>query len=204
MDNIIDDLRGDDLQLTEGINTAVINTQAANFVLKAAGRPQADNITFLVDSSQNIANTLIAPASRDLDPKLTNMHWQLSVARYHPTQSASALGSLIAGGNLNLLRDKELIKQLQVYQDLWRGLEDSQDLTYRPFRNQTAFVGQKFGLSLFSNVPKEELIGLVRDNPELEGTLRALAEYSIIHHAEMVQTLKVTRELLVDLGKTSS
>jgi hypothetical protein len=203
MQSIADDLRNDERQLLEGIDTAVINIQAANFALHAASRPVADNVTFLVDSSDTIGNLLTAPSWQELDPKLTNKLWQLSVSRFYPVQSNSAFGSLVASGNLGLLQNQDLIRQLQIYQRRWSDIEVSQNLTYRPFRNQTAFVGQKFGLSMFTDIPQEQLVSLLSDNPELEGALRNLSEYSIIHHAQLVEAIKVTRELLVYLGKTT-
>lgn len=103
---------------------------------------------------------------------------------------------MVAGGRIGVLHDAELVNQLQIYQIRWRDIEESQNLTYRLCRNHATSVGQKFGLSIFSSLPEKDFITLIRDNPELEGALRTLAELSLIHYWQMVECQKIIHPLM--------
>lgn len=202
LQNIAEDLRNDVLQLTDGIDFAIQNTQAANFALHAANRPVAKGINFVTDTDSTAGNPMVA-SWQDFDTTRTEQLWSLSVARYHPTQSNAAFASLMATGNLNLIRDLDFVAQLQRYQLRWRDIEVSQNTTFRPFRNHTVFVGQKFGLSVFSDMPEADFIELIRNNPELEAALRTLSEYSVLHYRQLFETRMIAQELLAHLENTT-
>lgn len=199
--NIIEDLRSDEGTLFEGAAQAELNIRAANFALNAADRQLADNLEFSIESADGMANTIIAPDWQALDRTLTRRLWSLVVVRFHPTQSNSAFGSLVSGGNLNLIRDPALVAKLQRYQRRWRDLEIAQDTTFRPIRNHALFVGQKFGLSAFADMPEADFVTLVRETPELEASLRTLAEYALLHHQQLVFMKDENRALLIYLGE---
>jgi hypothetical protein len=199
--NIIEDLRSDEDTLSEGTAYAELNVRAANFTLNAAERQLASILEFSVDSADGMANTIIAPDWQQLDRTLTHRLWSLVVVRYHPAQSNAAFGSLVSGGNLNQIRDPALVAKLQRYQRRWRDLEIAQDTTFRPIRNQTLFVGQKFGLSAFVDMPEADFVTLIRKTPELEASLRTLAEYALLHHQQLVFMQGETRALLRYLGE---
>jgi hypothetical protein len=193
--NIREDLASDERQLAEGVASANRNTQAANYALTAAGREVADGVFFATMSSDQVQEDFSVPAQKDFDTRLDSRLWSISVVRYHPTQSSSAFDALMASGNLGLIRDAELVAALQQYQRRWWDIEVSQNSTLRPFRDHTVFVGQKFGLSPFSEMPAEDFIALVGDNKELEAALRTMAEYSLIHRELLAETLKANAAL---------
>ena len=193
--NIREDLASDERQLAEGVASANRNTQAANYALSAAGREVADGVFFATMSSDQVQEDFPIPAQQDFDKKLAPRLWSIAVVRYHPTQSSAAFDALMASGNLGLIRDGALVAALQQYQRRWGDIEVSQNSTLRPFRDHTVFVGQKFGLSAFSEMPEAEFIALVRDNKELEAALRTMAEYSLIHRELLAETLNVNAAL---------
>lgn len=198
--SILEDLASDERQLVEGIASANRNTQAANYALNAAGLQVADGVFFDVMSADQDRETFSVPEQQDFDSSLTLRLWSISVVRYHPTRSSAAFDTLMASGNLGLIRDAQLVAALQQYQRRWRDIEVSQNSTLRPFRDHTVFVGQKFGLSAFSEMPEAEYITLVQDNKELEAALRTMGEYSLIHRELLSETLKENAALKARLG----
>lgn len=192
---IREDLANDEWQLAEGISSADQNTQAANYALHAAGRQVAGGVNFVAMSPDEAGADYAAPDWQDFNSDLSSRLWSLSVVRFHPTQSSSALDALKASGNLRLIRDEGLIVELQEYEQRWGDIVVSQNMTLRPFRDRTIFVGQAFGLSAFSEMPEAEFIALVRDNRELEAALRTMAEYSLIHREMLSETLNLNRAL---------
>ncbi|MEM7053147.1 MAG: DUF6090 family protein [Pseudomonadota bacterium] len=198
--SIVDDLRSDELQLNDGIRMAENNIRAANYTLEQAGLRPIGNIEFASSSIDFSSGRLYIPQIQG-EFEQTNRLWSQAVVRYHPTQSSAAFDTLMATGDLGLIKDRELVQQLQTYQLLWNDIEGSQNTTFRPFRNQAIFVGQKFGLSPFTDMPEQEFVELVSKQSELEGTLRTIAEYSVIHRDLLEQTRKLNQELMARVSQ---
>ena len=198
--SIVDDLRSDALQLNDGIRVADTNIRAANYTLEQAGLNPVGNIEFATGSIDFSSGMLYVPEIYEA-PEQSNRLWSQAVVRYHPTQSSAAFDTLMATGDLGLIKDRELVQQLQTYQLLWNDIEGSQNTTFRPFRNQAIFVGQKFGLSPFIDMPERRFVDLVKNQPELEGTLRTMAEYSVLHRDLLEQTRKLNQELMARVDR---
>ncbi|GLQ22248.1 hypothetical protein GCM10007853_01220 [Algimonas ampicilliniresistens] len=198
--HIADDIKLDRVQLANGLNFARQNIVTANYVFELAGLDPVTQLKLPMDeiSALDITASII-PAP--IEPVLSDMDrlWSTAVLRFYPTQSTSALDSLTAAGNLSLVKDADIVRQLQLYRQLWLGLERSQDSTLKAFRDQTLFVGQKFGLSPFSDVAPDELATLIADNPELAGALMTLTEYTILHLRQIESQDKRADELLASL-----
>lgn len=184
--HITDDIGLDRGQLASGLNMAQQNIAAANYAFELAGLAPVTQLIMPVEEIEGLditSSLIVAPTN----PVLVNPDriWSASVVRFYPAQSGSALDSLMAAGNLSLIKDADIVRQLQLYRQLWLGLEGSQELTLRGLRDQTLFVGQKFGLSPFSEISPDALATLIAENPELAGALKTLTEYTILHLRQM-------------------
>lgn len=184
--NIADDIRHDRVELLAGVNLAGITIDAANTALGVAGletvsvvaMPHSD-ITALGGSSFAVGEP------RDFSPANERKLWTMTVVRYYPTQSDVALAALTAAGDLSLIRDAELVRELQLYRQLWRGLQEGQDLTYRRLRDAVLFAGQDSGLSPFTELAVEEFAAMLVDNPRLASSVRTLLEFTVLQKQQL-------------------
>ena len=199
IDNIKDDIRSDIKDLSNAIQMADINIRAANYTLVQTGFEPVTSFR-LATGGVNISRDLTTmPVPDTLPPEQTIRLWSDIVVRYHGVQSDTAFNTLLATGRLSLIRDRQLVRQLQTYRQSWADLKGSQDTTFKPVRDQTVFVGQKSGLSPFITLPEEEFFTLVREDQELRGALRTMLEYSILHREVLESTLTQAEELMAEL-----
>lgn len=195
--HIADDITLDRGQLANGINVARQNIVTANYVLELAGLDPVTQLKLPTDEITALgvfASIIEAPIDSVLSDE--DRLWSTAVVRFYPNQSTSALDSLTAAGNLSLIKDADIVRRLQICRQLWWGLERSQDMTLKGFRDQTLFVGQKFGLTPFSEIAPDALAALIAENPELAAALETLTEYTILHLRQMQAQDRRADELL--------
>ncbi len=198
--NIIVDLKADARDLQAGINLADVNIRAASYALDRAGLEPAATVGLAVEGAIVPGMRFDVPRPAEVSAEDRRRLRSLAVVRYHAVQSSTAFDTLMSTGRLDLIRDDELLARLQAYRAQWRDIETSQNTTFRPFRDQTIFVGQKQGLSPFIEMPEEEFVGLVRDTPELAGALRTMMEYGVLHRQQLYTARQTTLALLRSLG----
>lgn len=183
---IADDIASDRVELHSGIEFARQMIAAANYSLAAAGYQPVRTIAMpITDIPQLSSYAFSLPAPVEPPPDQRRSLWLRSVVRYYPTENGAAIEALTAGGDLSLIRNADLVRELLLYRQLWQGLEDSQASTYRPFRERAVFVGQELGLSPFTEMEPDKYFALLADNPGLESALRTLLEYTVLHNSQM-------------------
>ena len=132
--------------------------------------------------------------------------WSSAVLIGNVERSDTAFGALVNSGELGILRNKEIVRQLQGYQLIASAIEKSQDVTFRPARNSAIEVGQKFGLSVFSTVDEETFLGLVGSEPELAAALQSQMGWATGHYLMLAAAEQSAHELLLniqtELGET--
>ncbi|MCA8899925.1 MAG: hypothetical protein KDA53_01605 [Hyphomonas sp.] len=200
LENIVVDLQADAQNLQSGIDMAEINVRAAYYTLDRAGLAPAATIALPVNVATFPTGQVGMAAPAEMSDEDKQHLWALSVVRMYPGQNSTAFDTLMATGRLDLVRDHDFVAKLQAYRAQWEDVEAAQNTTFRSFRNQAVFVGQKQGLSPFIEMPEEEFLALVRDTPELAGTLRTMMEFSILHGQVLQSTRQTTLDLLHSLG----
>jgi hypothetical protein len=197
---IVVDLQADAQNLQSGIDMANINVRAAYYTLDQAGLAPTATITMPVNVRFLPGGQVGVAAPADMSDEDKRHLWTLSIVRLYPGQSSTAFDTLMATGRLDLVRDHDFVTKLQAYRAQWEDIEAAQNTTFRTFRNQAVFVGQKQGLSPFIEMPEEEFVALVRDTPELAATLRTMMEFSVLHGQSLQSTRQATLGLLHALG----
>ncbi|MCH5372736.1 MAG: hypothetical protein JJ992_02080 [Planctomycetes bacterium] len=190
------DLRADRRSLQEAIALADANIQAGNHALTAAGLDPVESVELPVQSSIAGESIEVPSFLTGMDDSMRESLWSRLVVRYFPSPNDAAFSTLVATGRLGLISDRSLVGALQSYKGQWDNLDTSQNRTLRPFRNQTVFVGQKYGLSPFGRLPEEEYLKLLLDHSDLRGAMRTHLEYVVIHRNLLAQTLELTEGLL--------
>ena len=195
---ILEDLRADRDTLKSGVDIAQVNINASNYALAKAGFDPVDRLGLPIANQNLIGGTEIKiPAPQAIPEAQKSQLWKLITIHYYPLHSDAAWSSLLAAGNLNIIKNKDLVRDLQKYDLLWASLESSNDNTYRSLRDQTVFVGQEFGLSPFSHNPEEYLITDLQENPKLVGATRTLLEFTVLYHRQ-IETVEAAAATLIE------
>ncbi|MEZ5918197.1 MAG: hypothetical protein R3C40_11655 [Parvularculaceae bacterium] len=181
---ILDDLRADRQMLKNAMEMAQVNIDASNQVFHKAGFAPVEVIAIPESIESLLEGAAIKPPSPSTLPEIQKANlWARITMHYYPSQSDAAVAALIATGNLHLIKDADLVRELQSYKSLWATLENANDTTFRPFRDRTVFAGQDLGLSPFTNISSDELTDHIEANPKLSAAIRTLAEFTILQHA---------------------
>ncbi|MEO1642027.1 MAG: DUF6090 family protein [Pseudomonadota bacterium] len=189
---ILDDIEDDLQNLNSAFESAALGTQATNELLVAAGLQPLTELKLPVSNAVlTETDTLIS----ELPETGTEQIWTAITVRYYPGQADAAFAGLMSAGDLSIISDLELANSLQRYRAVWDDTEVSQVSTFRPVRDRLVFVGQKFGLSPFKEIRKDELAALIAQNPEFEGAVRTMQEYGIVHW-QVLTTLRNDAEAL--------
>lgn len=183
---IADDIRRDREDLDVGRESALMSIRAANAALIAAGEPPTvavqfpnSNVGLLDYRSLDVSGAALEPLDMDASA------WTWITARYFPNASSAAFDSLVSTGRLGIIRNVELVRELQLYRQRWDGLEGSQRSIYRELRDRAVYAGEESGLTPFTDVDPAALGVLVRESPALRATMRTHLEYTILHLSQM-------------------
>ena len=199
---LLDDLRQDSLALNSASRAAQASLDAANIVLEKANLDPVTHISFSVQNVQT-SNEVIVDPPGPLNSYRASSFWTNITTRYYPAQNDAALNALIAAGNFSIVKDRQIVRDLQRYRTFWANVMISHDTTYRPFRNRTVFVGQKHGLSPFTNIDLDALVEIVRLDPEMQGVIRTTAEFAAFHR-ESLERLHEEAQILADRIEAAS
>jgi len=199
---LLDDLRQDSLQLASASEAAQLTIDAANIVLEEAGLEPITRVSFPVQNPQTNTDLLVTPPDA-LDDSHAIAFWTNITTRYFPAQNDAALNALIATGSFSIVKDREIVRDLQRYKTYWTNVMASHDNTYRPFRNRTVFLGQKHGLSPFTDIDLDALVEIVSLDPEMQGAIRTTAEFAVFHR-ESLEGLRREAKILMERVEAAS
>ena len=194
---VLDDLRSDKETLKSGLAATQINIEASNYILQKAGFSPLEGIVLPVTNRDVLGGSVfLAPSPNFISEEEKSQLWRNITIHLYPTQSDAAFGALIAAGNLSLIKDADLVRDLQTYTLLWAGMKNSNDTTHRPLRDRTVFVGQEFGLSPFSEISEDDLATLIETNPTLRAAVSTLLEFTLLHRGQSESLNQKADELI--------
>ena len=125
--------------------------------------------------------------------------WSSAILVGNVERSDTAFGALVNSGELGILRNNEIVRQLQEYQLIASAIEKSQDVTFRPARNSAIEVGHKFGLSVFSTVDEKTFLDLVGAEPELAATVQSQMGWATGHYVMLAAAERSAHELIQNI-----
>lgn len=201
---IATDLQGDIFEYSRTLSFSLDKISALNHILeKADNLPKssfADDYRdggrayneYLEDSDELHARGF---AERSL--LIKGQLWSRAVNVVNARPSTTAFVSLENSGELALLQNKGLVRQLQEYRQKTAGLLKTQDITLRPARDRASETGHLYGLSLFGEDDEDALIELVSTTPSLAAVLQSQLGYGKVHFTN----LSAANELAVLLLK---
>ena len=169
--------------------SAVRRIAAANYLLEASGRslPPGD-----LEVSLTIFEAPDIP--RVPDDELDRILGWLNLVRV-TVSTRNGYESLISSGNLGLIRNRELARDLQRYYGQYDDLLDTQKV-FRGFRNEGVRHAYQWGISAFDVRPVEDVVALVRDEDAFAAYVRTVREWAIAH-ANLLDDLKQETDVLL-------
>ncbi len=125
--------------------------------------------------------------------------WSYAILVGNVEKNATALDALVNSGDLGILGNKEIVRQLQEYRLITSAIEKSQDVTFRPSRDAAIGVGHKFGLSVHGTVDEEAFLELISTEPELAATLQSQLGWATGHYLMLAGANQSAHELLENI-----
>lgn len=122
--------------------------------------------------------------------------WSRSITMVFARPSTTGFVSLENSGELGLVQNKVLVRELQEYRQKTAGLLKTQDATLRPARDRASESGHLYGLSLFGEVDEETLIELVSETPSLAAVLQSQLGYGKAHFTNLSAANELAELLL--------
>ncbi|OFW98703.1 MAG: hypothetical protein A3E78_12745 [Alphaproteobacteria bacterium RIFCSPHIGHO2_12_FULL_63_12] len=183
VEGLIGDLDIDRAQYAQSLDTAEKRVVAAMASLEGAGLPPldfeaGDQGAGTVDYTFDLSRLATPPdAGRD-------RLWTDIVLGFHPTPSTMTYDAIAGAGDVTLIRDAELAKEIQGYYNLVSSVGD-QNEKILTLRRDALNTGALYGLAPFAYTPAQDYFRLVADNPQLAATIRIMATFVIFHRGEV-------------------
>ena len=185
--DLLEDLEADKASLSRSLKVNTLGIEAGNILLQQAGLEPIQSVTVSrqVDVlTSNVIEVEVPPKSNEA---LRGELWKYSISRIFPSHNNATIESLIAAGNSSIIKNSSLVRDLQRYRTFWAGVESAQIHTFRPIRDRALFVGQEHGFSPLSPIDDDALADAFRKDPALQGALKTMLEYTIVHRDWMYQ-----------------
>ncbi|MEM9014361.1 MAG: hypothetical protein AAGB02_04555 [Pseudomonadota bacterium] len=201
LQEILDDLRGDADVLQSSTEAAKLSIDSTNVLLERADLEPITRLDVPVQIPL-IEDVELATALTPLATDPTPQFWARITTRFFPEQNSTAVDALIASGNFSIIGNQQIVRALQRNTALWETVATSHNLTYRPIRDRVVFVGQRHGLSPFITVDLDNLVEIVKSDPELQGAIRTNAEFATFHY-QSLEALKANTDALISRIETA-
>jgi len=180
---LLADLDIDRAEYANGLTVGEYRVSAANASLTGAGLPPIEfdwkkSTTDTVDYTFEISQISGFPADR------LDRLWSDIVLGYHPTPSTSTYDTMVGAGDIKVIRDPRIIRQIQRYNNVVEAV-NIQNSKLMSVREDVMNVGATLGLAPYLAVPAEEYFRLVAENPHVAAAIRIMATFAIYHHGEL-------------------
>lgn len=179
LQNIANDIRADLADYESAIDGAYGKITVINYTLKSASVKNDRNLSLLTEIAnvkyEEFVKAYFGDRTKEFEAAVETLDgelWRYSVLVSNAQPSTTAFDALVSGGELGLLQDDGLVRDLQNYRKVTGALINAQDVTLRPARNRAIDVGVELGLSPHYGLDKAEFLSLVSESPQLIATLR--------------------------------
>lgn len=181
--DLLNDLDIDRAQYAKAIAADEFRVSAANASLVGAGLSpiefdwQKSNID-VIDYSFDVSELAGFPTSR-LDTL-----WSDVVIGYHPTPSTSTYDTMVGAGDIKIIRDRQIVREIQTYHNIAESVIQQNDKLLS-IRENVMYIGASSGLAPHHKMPADEYLRLVAGDPQLAAAIRIMATFAIYHHGEV-------------------
>lgn len=182
LQEIAADVRQDRRELAAGRSVALQRVAATRLVLSLARGEVPEDLNTLGGFNSGAAYLRSQiPDAPTLTPDERGSLWSVIVSGYYPSLATPAYDSLISSGRIDILRDEDLVREIQAYRLSTRYLALTQDLTLRPVSVTVRARGEAYGLSSFAAVDEQVLARQVAASPELGAMVESQLGWAVVH-----------------------
>ncbi len=202
--SVAEDLTLDRAELEAGLSFLRTSISASNYALEAIGENRVETLFMPAQSAPGLgisSEVVNVPTAPEPKGEATDRLWSSTVVAYYPSASLAAYETLVNTGKLGIIKDADLVQDLQNYRQLWVGLDEGHAGTYRPLRNDVLSVGRQFGLTPFTVMPEEQFLQMLAENDELRAALQSQLEYKVLHYWQIVELEHAANALLLKLDE---
>jgi len=195
--DLLADLDIDRRQYATAITAGEYRIGAANVSLVAAG---LSPIEFdLQQLNADLARCAFeTPALASFPAGRLDSLWSDVVIGYHPTPSTSTYDTMVGAGDIRIIRDRAIVREIQVYHNAAQAVIE-QNSKLLSVRENVMYVGASSGLAPYLNTPADEYSRLIAENMELAAAIRILATFAIYHLGDVKAADDRAAELQVRL-----
>ena len=110
--------------------------------------------------------------------------WSDVVIGYHPTPSTSTYDTMVGAGDIKIIRDRSIVREVQAYHNSALGVIE-QNRKLISIRENVMYIGASSGLAPYLKTPADEYFRLVAGNKQLAAAIRILATFAIYHRGDV-------------------
>lgn len=183
LENMRADLAIDRAQYADGMAFDIRRIGAANASLAGAGLPAVAfdyhaQVSDIVDYSFDATGMAAWPADR------LDWLWTDIVIGFHPTPNTSTYDGMVGAGDLGIVRDRDIVRDIQLYHNAATTVQNQNDKILS-IRETLMRDGAARGLAPYASTPAGDYYALIGADPELAASIRILATFVIFHHGEI-------------------
>lgn len=208
LQEIAADIQSDRVGYSSALNNALNRITAATYVLEHVPdtklRMMQDEPLFIEDMAEGMGYNDALETNQQLrdvsfterENILKHQLWSGIWIVDNVEPSTTAFDSLVNSGELSILQNESLVRNLQQYRKNTAGIGKAQDFTFRPARDNGIEIGQKFGLSAFGSIDEGAFIELVSSNAHLAAAIQTQLGWSKGHFVGLTLTDNHAAQLL--------
>lgn len=181
--DLLTDLDIDRAQYANALNADMDRVRAANTSLVRAGLAPIEfdwqqSTTDVIDYSFDTSELTSLPAGR------FDRLWSDVVIGYHPTPSTSTFDTMVGAGDIKIIQNRAIIREIQTYHNNVQSVIEQNDKLLS-IRENVMYIGASAGLAPYVKIPAEEYFRLVAGDPKLAAAIRIMATFVIYHRGEV-------------------
>lgn len=192
------DLEEDRQQIDTARTVTLRRMAAAHYTIAQATGKSIDHFNTQTAStaSVNLTGTLALPELPPLDDGARRGLWGAIVTGIYPTPSTTSFDALIGAGEIGLIRDATLVRQIQNYRVVLASYNATQNQSLRPMINDVRAVGEAYGLAAFADIDEAALLKLVKETPQLSATIESQLGWMALQNTQLQSVDTVAAALL--------
>lgn len=197
--DIAADLKADRQQIATSRTVTLRRMSAAHYAILQATGKSVDRLNTQTAStaSVNLTGTLALPELPPLDDGARRGLWGAIVTGIYPTFSTTSFDTLVGAGEIGLIRDPTLVRQIQNYRVVLASYAATQNQSLRPMINDVRAVGESYGLAAFADIDEAAFLKLVKETPQLSATIESQLGWMALQNTQM-QAVDDTAAALLD------
>jgi len=181
LEDMLADLDIDRSEYAVGINYALRRIAGANASLAGAGRPIGSEFPW-VGPFIGENGIITAPQTPTIPAERRDYLWWEIMTAYWPTPSTFAFDAMVGAGDIDIIQDRDLVREMQVYKKrALNNIHISVNI-YLPSRHAAIETGIEYGLAPNAAFPADDFYRLVKEEPRLEAVIRVQLHYSIFYY----------------------